>query len=182
VGKPCLVEFFSNSSRPHPLRAVGLPSAPSKSQEHPRRREASRADLLLPTPPSRRPPDERPSPRLCPAPTPSPAGANPTGAPAPCPTGGLAGPPWSWQPGPVPIRPSELSGMPTHEHRRPWDECEAQYCAAVLIFFILIPRNCSKFQKLAETCRNVQKLQHKFCMNPLEPLFTVSLTKLTFMQ
>jgi hypothetical protein len=48
---------------------------------------------------------------------------------------GLAGPQWSWQPGPVPIRPSELSGPPTHEHRRPWAECEAQYCAAILIFF-----------------------------------------------
>jgi hypothetical protein len=27
---------------------------------------------------------------------------------------------------------------------------------------------------------NVQKIQNKFCMNPLEPLFTVGLTKLTF--
>jgi hypothetical protein len=44
---------------------------------------------------------------------------------------GLAGPPWSWQPGPVPIRPGELSGPPTREHHRPWAECEAQYCAVV---------------------------------------------------
>jgi hypothetical protein len=48
--------------------------------------------------------------------------------------------------------------------------------------------NCFKFQKLfklqkfVETYRNVQNLQNKFCMNPLEPLFTVGLTKLTFMQ
>jgi hypothetical protein len=38
---------------------------------------------------------------------------------------GLAGPQWSWQPGSVPIQPSELSGPPTREHRRPWAECEA---------------------------------------------------------
>jgi hypothetical protein len=44
---------------------------------------------------------------------------------------GLAGPPWSWQPGPVLIWPSELSGPPTREHHRPWAECEAQYSGAV---------------------------------------------------
>jgi hypothetical protein len=188
LGKSCLVEFFLKfelASPPHfPLGAVGLPPAPSKSREHPRHREARRADHLLPAPPSRRPPGERPSPRLCPAPPPSPAGANPNSAPAPCPMAGhrrlchrggpvrgdrperapsalrrngLAGPQWSWQPGPVPIWPSELSGPPTREHHRPWAECEAQYCAVVLIFFqfILIPRNCFKLPKFVETCRNV---------------------------
>jgi hypothetical protein len=50
---------------------------------------------------------------------------------------GLAGPHWSWQSGPVPIWPSELSGLPKREHRMPWAECEVQYCAAVLIFFNL---------------------------------------------
>jgi hypothetical protein len=38
---------------------------------------------------------------------------------------GLAGPQWSWQPGLVPIWPSELRGPPPREHRRPWAECEA---------------------------------------------------------
>jgi hypothetical protein len=37
-----------------------------------------------------------------------------------------------------------------------------------------------KLPKFVETCRNVQKLQNKFCMNPLEPLFTVGLAKFTF--
>jgi hypothetical protein len=45
---------------------------------------------------------------------------------------GLAGSQWSWQLSPVPIQPSELSGPPTREHRRPWAECKAR--AAVLIF------------------------------------------------
>jgi hypothetical protein len=34
----------------------------------------------------------------------------------------------------VPFRPSELSQPLTCERRRPWAECEAQYCATVLIF------------------------------------------------
>jgi hypothetical protein len=97
---------------------------------------------------------------------------------------GLAGPQWSWQLGPMPIQPSELSRPSTREPHRPWAECEAQYCVTVRIFFqfILIPRNCFKIQKFVETCSNVQNLQNKFCMNPLEPLFIVGLTKLTFTQ
>jgi hypothetical protein len=145
---------FEPASPSHfPLGAVGLPRhrrSPGSTLAVEKRR---RADLLLHAPPSRRPPGERSSPQLCSAPTPSPAGANPTGAPAHCPTAGrwwprhrigpvrgdrpahapsaprrhgLAGPPWSWQPGPVPIRPSELSGPPAREHHRPWAECEAQ--------------------------------------------------------
>jgi hypothetical protein len=58
----------------------------------------------------------------------------------------------------------------------------AQHCAAILNRFsiILNCRNCFKFQKFIETCRSVQKLQNKFCMNPLKPLYTVGLTKLVF--
>jgi hypothetical protein len=58
----------------------------------------------------------------------------------------------------------------------------AQYCAAVFKSFsiVLNLRNYFKIQKFVETCRNFQNLQNKFCMNPLEPLFTVGLTKLTF--
>jgi hypothetical protein len=57
----------------------------------------------------------------------------------------------------------------------------AQYCATVFKCFsiVLNLRNCPKLQKFVETCRNVQNFQNKFCMNPLEPLFTVGLTKLT---
>jgi hypothetical protein len=60
----------------------------------------------------------------------------------------------------------------------------AQYYAGKFNCF----SNCFKFQKsfqtskIHRTCRNVQNLPNKFCMNPLEPLFTVGLTKLTFMQ
>jgi hypothetical protein len=39
-----------------------------------------------------------------------------------------------------------------------------------------------KLPKFVETCRNVQKLQNNFFMNPLEPLFTVGLIKLAFKQ
>jgi hypothetical protein len=54
-------------------------------------------------------------------------------------------------------------------------------CSALIIFLIvLISRNCFKLQKFVETCRNVQNLQNKFCMTPLEPLFTVGLAKFTF--
>jgi hypothetical protein len=42
--------------------------------------------------------------------------------------------------------------------------------------------NFFKFPKSVETCMSVQKLQNKFCWTPIEPLFTVGLTKLTFMQ
>jgi hypothetical protein len=45
---------------------------------------------------------------------------------------------------------------------------------------ILNFRNCFKLTKFIETCRSVQKLQNKFCWTPLETLFTVGLTKLTF--
>jgi hypothetical protein len=60
----------------------------------------------------------------------------------------------------------------------------AQYYAAVFKCFLIVLnlRNFLKLQKIIETCRNVQNLHNKFCMNPLEPLFIVGLTKLTFMQ
>jgi hypothetical protein len=53
--------------------------------------------------------------------------------------------------------------------------------------FFLSFFNCFKFQKIGqtskfvETCRNVQNFRNKFCGTPLEPLFTVGLTKLAFM-
>jgi hypothetical protein len=51
-------------------------------------------------------------------------------------------------------------------------------CFSIVLNF----KNYFKLQKFIETCRNVQKLQNKFCINPLEPLFTVGSTKLTFTQ
>jgi hypothetical protein len=36
------------------------------------------------------------------------------------------------------VWPTDLSGPPTCEHRRSWAECEARYCAAVLIIFQFI--------------------------------------------
>jgi hypothetical protein len=64
------------------------------------------------------------------------------------------------------------------------DRFEAQHCATDFKSFsiVLNSRNCFKLQKSVETCRSVQKLQNKFCMNTLEPLYTVGFTKLTFMQ
>jgi hypothetical protein len=51
----------------------------------------------------------------------------------------------------------------------------------LIIFSIVLNfKHCFKLQKFLETCRNVQNLENKFCMNPLEPLLTVGLTKLTF--
>jgi hypothetical protein len=53
----------------------------------------------------------------------------------------------------------------------------------VYLFLIdLIPRKWCKLPKFVEACRNAQKWQNKFCMNTLEPLYTVGLTKLIFMQ
>jgi hypothetical protein len=49
-------------------------------------------------------------------------------------------------------------------------------CFSIILNF----RNCFKLKKFIETCRNVQNLQNKFCVNPLESLFTVGWTKLTF--
>jgi hypothetical protein len=59
----------------------------------------------------------------------------------------------------------------------------AQHYAAILNHFLidLIPRKYDKIPKFVETCKNVQKLQNKFCMNTLEPLYIVGLTKLTSM-
>jgi hypothetical protein len=37
-----------------------------------------------------------------------------------------------------------------------------------------------KLPKFVETCKNVQKIQNKFYMNSIKPLFTVGFTKLTF--
>jgi hypothetical protein len=61
---------------------------------------------------------------------------------------------------------------------------EARHCAAIFNCFSidLIPKKWCKFPKFIETCRNVQKWQIKFCMNILEPLYIVVLTKLTFVQ
>jgi hypothetical protein len=61
---------------------------------------------------------------------------------------------------------------------------EARHCAAIFIVFLIIlnSRNYFKLPKFIETCRNVYNLQNKFCMNHLELLFPVGLTKLTFMR
>jgi hypothetical protein len=86
-------------------------------------------------------------------------------------------------------QPCGCFGRPRMAGRHaPWDVASgrfsAQYYARGFTCFsvVLNSRNCFKLQKFVETCRNVQNLQHKFCMNPLQPLFTVGLTKLTFMQ
>jgi hypothetical protein len=47
---------------------------------------------------------------------------------------------------------------------------------------VLNSRKQFKLPKFVETCRNVQKWQPKFCINPLEQLDTAGLTKLTFVQ
>jgi hypothetical protein len=71
--------------------------------------------------------------------------------------------------------------------RAPWavasGRFSAPYCARGFKCFsiVLNSRNHFKFQNFVETRRNVQNLQNKFYMNPLEPLFAVGLTKLTFM-
>jgi hypothetical protein len=82
--------------------------------------------------------------------------------------------------------PSRPSGRPRvagrrAEHRRPWARLRPITVRRFLSFFNCF--NCEKLFKLpkfVETCENVQKLQDKFSMNPLEPLFTVGLIKLTF--
>jgi hypothetical protein len=58
----------------------------------------------------------------------------------------------------------------------------AQYCARRFKCFsiVLNSKNHFKLQKFIETYTNVQKLQNKFYWTPLEPLFTVGLSKLTF--
>jgi hypothetical protein len=67
------------------------------------------------------------------------------------------------------------------EHQSLWANAEPDAGRRFLSFF-----NCFNFQKLfklpkfVETCRNVQKLQNKFCMNILQPLFTVGLDNFTF--
>jgi hypothetical protein len=65
----------------------------------------------------------------------------------------------------------------------PCEPFSAQHYAASLNCFSIVLnfRNCFKLSKFIETCRSVQKLQNKFCMNPLKPLSTVDFTKLTFM-
>jgi hypothetical protein len=83
--------------------------------------------------------------------------------------------------------PNRLFGRPRVAGRRSlWavasGQFPARYCVGDLIVFpiVLNSRNRFKLQKFVETCRNVQNLQNKFFVNPLEPLFTVGLTKLTF--
>jgi hypothetical protein len=84
--------------------------------------------------------------------------------------------------------PSRPSGRPrVADHRAAHGSREpdsARHCAAVLNRFsiVLNSRNCFKIPKFIETFRNVQKLKNKFCWTTLEPLYTVGLTKLTFMQ
>jgi hypothetical protein len=84
--------------------------------------------------------------------------------------------------------PAGLSSRPCMAGRRAvhcsHGPVSAQHCAVILNHFsiVLNSRNSLKLQKFVETCRSVQKLQNKFCMNPPEPLYTVGLTKLTFIQ
>jgi hypothetical protein len=82
-------------------------------------------------------------------------------------------------------RPHGYFGRPHVAGRRaPWAVAScwflAQYCAQGFncLSIVLNSRNCFKLQNFVEACRNVQNLQTKFRMNPLEPLFTVGLTKL----
>jgi hypothetical protein len=87
--------------------------------------------------------------------------------------------------GPWPSRPS---GRPRVAGR--WAACcsreliSNQHCAADFKSFPIVfnSRNCFKLTKFVETYRNVQKLRNKFCWTPLESLYTVGLTKLTFIQ
>jgi hypothetical protein len=84
-----------------------------------------------------------------------------------------------------PPRPRGCFGRPRVAGRHaPWaiasGQFSAQYYARGFKCFsiLLNSRNCFKFQKFIETCRNSHKLQNKFCIIPLEPLFIVGLTKL----
>jgi hypothetical protein len=83
--------------------------------------------------------------------------------------------------------PSPLFDRPRVAGRcAPWAVASGWFQpSTVRLFFkyfsiVLNSKNCFKLQKFVETCRNVQQLQNKFCMNPIEPLITVGLTKLTF--
>jgi hypothetical protein len=81
------------------------------------------------------------------------------------------------------FRPT-VRGMPPRPVGYASGRFSAQYCVRGFKCFLIVLnyRNCFKLQKFVETCRNVQNFQNKFYMNPLEPLFTVDLTKLSFMQ
>jgi hypothetical protein len=99
----------------------------------------------------------------------------------------------------VVLEPKTLSSASRHRAARPWPSrpCvagrQATHCShrpvsvrhyAVnfnLFSIVFNSRNCFKLPKFVKTCMNVQKLQNKFCWTPLEPLYTVGLTKLTFM-
>jgi hypothetical protein len=72
--------------------------------------------------------------------------------------------------------PSRPSGRPRVAGRRP------THCSHEPVSIVLNSRNYFKLPKFVETCRNVKKLQNKFCWTPLEPLYAVGLTKLTFIQ
>jgi hypothetical protein len=84
--------------------------------------------------------------------------------------------------------PSQPSGRPhVAGHRTAhcsYGLISAQHCAAILNRFLIVlnSRNYFKLPKFVETCTNIQKLQNKFFWTPIQPLFIVSLTKLTFMQ
>jgi hypothetical protein len=81
-----------------------------------------------------------------------------------------------------------LPAPPLKGRRAPWAVASgwfsAQYCARGFKCFSIVLnfKNYFKLQKFIETCRNVQKLQNNFCINPLEPVLTVGSTKLTFTQ
>jgi hypothetical protein len=86
---------------------------------------------------------------------------------------------------PWPSRPSGRPRVVGHQAAHSSHEPDlAQHCVMILNYFsiVLNSRNYFKLPKFVETCKNVQKLQAKICINTLEPLYTVGLTKLTFMQ
>jgi hypothetical protein len=76
----------------------------------------------------------------------------------------------SWLPHPIGLRPRARFSQ--------------VLCDFLLKSFLIVvnSRKPFKFPKFIETCRNVQKLQNKFCINTLEAIYTVGLTKLSLMQ
>jgi hypothetical protein len=104
------------------------------------------------------------------------------GARASCARGFLRG--WTGPPGRGPAgHPVGRVWQATTPHTVAAGRIRARHCAAFfkLFFNCLNYRNCPNLPKFVETCRSVRKLQNKFCWTPLEPLFAVGLTKLTFM-
>jgi hypothetical protein len=65
--------------------------------------------------------------------------------------------------------------------RRPW----AGLSPLLFIpfsFFNLNSRNLFKLTKLIEICRNLRKIQNKFCVNPYEQIYPDNLTTSSFSQ